>query len=152
MAGFCFTLLHTVLAKYLFLLNMPYLVLKVGYLLFDTMPEIRDLTATLLTEVCSQVATEAELQPISQKEFSLSTANVQDGDKLNIAINGFWGRSELAFLMFIFLIRLLHQMQPLPYQLAIRSKKHKEESIWTKDLRSGACFIYSCGYVGHQCL
>ena len=36
--------------------------------------EVRDLTATLLTEVCSQVATEPELQPVSQEEFSLSTA------------------------------------------------------------------------------
>ena len=56
---------------------------------------IRDLTTTLLTEVCSQVATEPELQPVSQEDFSLSTANVQDGDRLNIAINGFW--SECAF-------------------------------------------------------
>ena len=56
---------------------------------------IRDLTTTLLTEVCSQVATEPELQPVSQEDFSLFTANVQDGDRLNIAINGFW--SERAF-------------------------------------------------------
>ena len=37
MAGFRFTLPHTVLVEHLFLLNMPYHVLKVGYLLFDTM-------------------------------------------------------------------------------------------------------------------
>ena len=53
--------------------------------------EIRDLTATLLTEVCSQVATEPELQPASQEDFSLSTANVQDGARLDIVMNGFWG-------------------------------------------------------------
>ena len=53
--------------------------------------EIRDLTATLLTEVCSQVATEPELQPVSQEDFSLTTANVQDGARLDIVMNGFWG-------------------------------------------------------------
>ena len=31
--------------------------------------EMRDLTATLLTGVCSQVATEPELQPVPRKNF-----------------------------------------------------------------------------------
>ena len=56
--------------------------------------EIRDLTATLLTEVCSQVAVEPELQPVSQQDYPAS-ANIQDGARLDIAMNGFWGgRSE----------------------------------------------------------
>ena len=60
--------------------------------------EIRDLTAKLLSEVCSQIATEPELQPVSPEEFSLSTANTQDGARLDIVMNGFWGgRSERAF-------------------------------------------------------
>ena len=60
--------------------------------------EIRDLTATLLTEVCSQVATEPELQPVSQEDFSMSAANVQDGARLDIIMTGFWGgRSERGF-------------------------------------------------------
>ena len=59
---------------------------------------IRDLTATLLTKVFSQVTTEPELQPVSQEDFSLSTANLQDGAKLDIAVNRFWGgRSECVF-------------------------------------------------------
>ena len=58
--------------------------------------EIRDLTATLLTEVCSQVCTEPELQPVHKPdEFHLSTSNTQEGACLDIAMNGFWGsRSE----------------------------------------------------------
>lgn len=35
--------------------------------------DMRDLTTTLLTEVCSQVATECELQSVSQEELSLSS-------------------------------------------------------------------------------
>ena len=54
--------------------------------------EIRDLTATLLTEVCSQVCTEPELQPVhNPDEFHLSTSNTQEGARLDIAMNGFWG-------------------------------------------------------------
>ena len=85
--------------------------------------EIRDLTATLLTEVCSQVATEPELHPVSQEDFSLSTANIQDGARLYIVMNGFWGSQSMHLLMSMILIHLLHQLQPVPYQLAIRSMK-----------------------------
>ena len=60
--------------------------------------EIRDLTAKLLTEVCSQVATEPELQPISPEEFSLSNANTQDGARLDIVMNGFWGEDQSVHL------------------------------------------------------
>ena len=42
----------------------------------------------LLTEVYSQVATEPELHPISQEEFSLSNANIQDDARLDIVMNG----------------------------------------------------------------
>ena len=86
--------------------------------------KIRDLTATSLTEVCSQVATEPELQPVSQVNFSLSTANVQGGARLDIVMNGFWGWGQnVNLLMSLFLIHLLHQMQPVLHQLAIRSMK-----------------------------
>ena len=57
---------------------------------------IRHLTATLLTEVCSKVASEPELQPVSQEDLSLSTANVQDGARLDIAMNGFWGEVRVC--------------------------------------------------------
>ena len=71
-------------------LIMLYLALKVGCHPSAGHNEIRDLTAKLLTEVCSQVATEPELQPVSPEEFSLSTANTQDGARLDIVMNGFW--------------------------------------------------------------
>ena len=61
--------------------------------------EIRDLTARLLIEVCHQVQVEPELQPVSNPDsFSLATANTQEGARLNIVMNGFWGsRSEHCF-------------------------------------------------------
>ena len=61
--------------------------------------EIRDLTAHLLTEVCHQVQVEPELQPVSNPDtFSHATANSQEGARLDIVMNGFWGgRSERCF-------------------------------------------------------
>ena len=57
--------------------------------------EIRDLTATLLNEVHSQVCTEPELQYVNNPdEFHLSTSNTQEGACLDIAMDGFWGGSS----------------------------------------------------------
>ena len=54
--------------------------------------DIRDLTASLLTEVCSQVIVEPELQNVSNPdEYPLTTSNTQDGTLLDVAMNGFWG-------------------------------------------------------------
>ena len=53
--------------------------------------EIRDLTATLLTEVCNDVCVEPALQPITDEVLSGATANSQAGARLDIAANGFWG-------------------------------------------------------------
>ena len=52
---------------------------------------VRDLTATLLTEVCNDVRTEPELQPITGEALSGAIANSQDGARLDIAAHGIWG-------------------------------------------------------------
>ena len=53
--------------------------------------EIRDLTASLLSEVCNDVCTEPHLQPISGEHLSATSANTQEGTRLDIAANGLWG-------------------------------------------------------------
>ena len=89
MGGLLSGLLLTVHVGLPFQWSMLYPVPRVAYLLSDT-NEIRDLTATLLTEVCSQVAVEPELQPVSQQDYPAS-ANIQDGARLDIAMNSFMG-------------------------------------------------------------
>ena len=75
-----------------FQLNMPYPVLKeVSRPSACRHNEIRDLTATLLTEVCNDVCVEPALQPITDEVLSGATANSQAGARLDIAANGFWG-------------------------------------------------------------
>ena len=53
--------------------------------------EIRDMTATLLTEVCNDVRIEPELQPVTDEELTGSLANSQAGARLDIAANGVSG-------------------------------------------------------------
>ena len=53
--------------------------------------EIRDLTANLLTEVCSNVCVEPELQPLSGESLKNRTVNTEDHARLDIAANGLWG-------------------------------------------------------------
>ena len=51
---------------------------------------MRDLTAELLTEVCHDVEVEPHLQPLDDETFKYKTANVEDGARLDISMNGFW--------------------------------------------------------------
>ena len=61
--------------------------------------EIRDLTANLLTEICSDVCVEPQLQPLSGESLNNRTANTDDHACLDIAANGLWGgRYERAFM------------------------------------------------------
>ena len=59
--------------------------------------EIRDLTANLLSEVCSDVCTEPDLQPVPPGLLPDSSNN-SEGARLDIAANGFWrGRFEQTY-------------------------------------------------------
>ena len=61
--------------------------------------ELRDLTASLLTEVCNDVCVEPMLQPITTEVMTRHTANTTEGACLDVAVNGFWGgRYEQSFL------------------------------------------------------
>jgi len=44
--------------------------------------EIRDITASLLTEVCCEVCVEPELQPVTTDQLNGASANSQDGARL----------------------------------------------------------------------
>ena len=50
--------------------------------------EIRDVTADLLNEVCHNVCTEPELQPLSGELLSHRTANTEDGGRLDVKAQG----------------------------------------------------------------
>ena len=59
--------------------------------------EIRDITATLLTEVCHNVATEPPLQPLTGETLTARSANTNDNARLDIRARSFWNNSQDAF-------------------------------------------------------
>ena len=66
--------------------------------------EIRNLTASLVTEVCHNVAIEPLLQPLSGELFSHRSANTQPNTHQDICARGFWSAGQDA----IFDIRVFH--------------------------------------------
>ena len=58
--------------------------------------ELRDVLADLLREVCTDVATEPQLQRLSGEQLPAS-ANTQDEARLDIRAKGFWDRQQAAF-------------------------------------------------------
>ena len=73
--------------------------------------EIRDLTASLLTEVCPNVAIEPHLQPLSGESFRLASTNTDDGARLDVRARGFWNMRQDAF----FDVRVFHPNAPRWY-------------------------------------
>ena len=59
--------------------------------------EVHNLTASLLTEVCYNVATELSLQPFTSETFSLASANTTNDACLDVKARGFWSRSQDAY-------------------------------------------------------
>ena len=56
--------------------------------------ELRDITAGFLTGVCHNVGTEPPPQPITGEQLILRSANTEDGARLDVAADEFWGRDR----------------------------------------------------------
>ena len=87
--------------------------------------EIRDITASLLTEVCHNVATEPLMQPLTGETLALRSANTEDGARLDIRARGFWNRSQDAF----FDVRVFHPNAPSNRSTNILSAYRKHELL-----------------------
>ena len=87
--------------------------------------EIRDLRASLLKEVCSNVAIEPHLQPLSGETFRLASTNTDDGTRLDVCARGYWNARQDAF----FDVRVFHPNAPSnrSRSLAAIYKKHEDE-------------------------
>ena len=60
--------------------------------------EVRDTVGSCLSEVCNDVCIEPTLQPITGETLTGASTITEDGDRLDIAANGFWGgRFERAY-------------------------------------------------------
>ena len=105
--------------------NMHYHVQKGATHQYDT-TELRDFTASLLSETCHGVAGEPSLQPITSERFSNATANTQEGARLDIVADGFWGSS---FERAIFDVRVFNPFAPLNSHSPINATYRHHEKI-----------------------
>ena len=88
--------------------------------------EIRNLTATLLTEVCHDVCIEPRLQPMSNETLAGSSPNRQDGARPDIAASGFWGGTfERTF----FDVRVFNPHAPSNRHTQLSSCYRKHEQV-----------------------
>lgn len=68
--------------------------------------ELRDITAKLMTQVCHNVGTEPALQPLSGEILRMKSSNREDGARLDVVADNFWGDGQRAF----FDVRVFHPM------------------------------------------
>ena len=61
--------------------------------------ELRDITASLMKEVCKGVGIKPLLQPLTNEVLSLRSANREDRTRLDIVAQDFWVPSNVHFLM-----------------------------------------------------
>ena len=74
--------------------------------------------------MCHDVCTEPGLQPISNEILTGATANTQDGARLDIAVNGFWGGTyERTFLD----VRVFNPHAPSNRRIPLSSCYRKHE-------------------------
>ena len=59
--------------------------------------KLRDFTASLLTEVCHNVAIEPKLQPLDGETFQYRSANTDTETRLDVRARGFWNRGQDAY-------------------------------------------------------
>lgn len=84
------------------------------------------MTANLLTEVCSNVCIEPDLQPLTGEVLRNASSNQQDGARLDIAANGFWGgRYQRTY----FDVRVFNPQAPSNRQTSLSACYKKQEDI-----------------------
>ena len=94
--------------------------------------EIRDMTASLLTEVCHNVATEPPLQPLSGETLSARSANSNDNARLDIRARGFWNNHKDAF----FDVRVFYPNAPSNRSIdAYRRHEHAKKREYGQRVR-----------------
>ena len=87
--------------------------------------ELRDLTASLLSVVCHNVAIEPRLQPLNGESMTHRTAITTDDARLDIRARGFWSTSQDAY----FDVRVFHPNAPSNNSGSLSAAYKKHEDI-----------------------
>ncbi len=98
--------------------------------------EIRDLTAHLMSEVCHNVGIEPELQPLTGERFDLRSANVEDGARLDVRAESFWGRDrQCAFFDVRVFNPLAHTYRNIPLTSSYRRNEQEKRRRYDQRVR-----------------
>ena len=88
--------------------------------------ELRDVTASLLSEVCHDVQVEPPLLPLSGETLQGRSANVSDEARLDISARGFW---RDRFSRTLFDVRVFHPNAMSAQAMALPSQYSKHERL-----------------------
>ena len=118
---------------------------------------VRNLTANMLKEVCSDVAIEPPLIELTGENFKLKSTKTGDESRTDICARGFWIKGQQAF----FDVRVfdpnascyLHQsMQQCYIKNENEKKRHYNERILNVDNRSFTPLVFSLyGGMSREC-
>ena len=87
--------------------------------------ELRGVMASLLSEVCHNVATEPRLQPLSREPLIHHTTITCDDARLDIRAKGFWSAAQNAY----FDVRIFHPNAPSNRSGSLSAAYKKHEDI-----------------------
>ena len=100
--------------------------------------ELRDVTANLLSQVCSNVQIEPHLQPLSGETLAHRTSNVDNQARLDISAKGFWNTShELAF----FDVRVFNPLAKSHVNQSLSSCYRKHENEKKRQYEERVCNV-----------
>ena len=89
--------------------------------------EVRDLTVSMLREICHDVTSEPSLLPLDGESIRYRTANTANEARVDISARGFWTPGEKAFVD----IRIFDPMAPCHHNITLDAahKKNEQEKI-----------------------
>ena len=85
--------------------------------------EVRDLTASMLREVCHDVSTEPTLLPLDGEHMQYRTANTSNEARVDISARGFWTRGQKSFID----VRIFDPMAPCHRELTLEAAHQRNE-------------------------
>ena len=109
--------------------------------------EIRDITASLLTEVCHSVATEPPLQSLSGELLNPRSANREDGARLDIRARHFWNGAHGAF----FDVRVFHPNASSYRSMSLQGAFRRHEQAKKRESTGNVCVRLNMAFSPLSC-
>ena len=119
--------------------------------------QIRNITAKLLNEICSDVQLEPQLQKLSGEQFEARTANKSEEARLDISARGFWCSGQKA----LFDVRVFNPMAMRYRQMNLskcysineneKKRQYNERVLQVEHATFTPLVMSSCGGFGREC-